>query len=684
MKSAIKLEINEPSAMDGNRSFLAGMLIAVALVTALFYGVVGEDKFLLISPMVLLGYVCLSAWMVRAAFSKHPASISPPGFYLLLLFVAYGAAISMISAIPYEAKLRMLLVGLFVGAYYVWGNSLALFRRSRAVLGWLMLFALLACFYGLVNHFKNPEQVLWAERYFVYTGRLASTYICPNHFAHLLQMLLPFSLALIFIPRAGLLLRILAAYCIAVYLPTLYFTESRAGMLGALAALGVTICLFALRRSKKLFSLLVILVPLCSILLLFGAWNTSEMFKRRMTPVVEFLSEFKEEGFANAKITDFRPLTWLDSIEMIREKPMTGFGPGSYGYTFPEYRKQFTGHRIVTGHPHNEYLEVASEYGLIGFGLLAVAWGYGLIRLLVFSLKTQNQHHAFMAMAFLGTAAGSLLHSFFDFQLHVFQNALVFSLLAGIAAGPICGRRQEALLKNGHVGFRGKLLHPAGKVAMAALAVAGLLLSLQLFSSAFIRAAAMRLAEEKNPEVAMRCYQQAVKIDPSNWRAYKGMGAICFKERYYTLDRDEKYRLARIEKEFLATGYLHNPMDASLVFDYGMATVFLGDKDAGIALLEQAARLRPFNDMYWLRLGIEQRKAERYNEAMGSFRYALSLKNSPMARKNIEWLEQRNLAKPTLKAGPVVTPKPVAIDTSESPPQRKDSLNELLNLMDAQ
>ena len=129
---------------------------------------------------------------------------------------------------------------------------------------------------------------------------------------------------------------------------------------------------------------------------------------------------------------------------MVKEKPVAGFGPGSYRYTFPEHRNRYKGARVVTGHPHNEYLEVMSEYGLVGFGLLAVAWGYGLIRLLVFALKTPNSHHAFMAIAFMGTAAGTLLHSFFDFQMHVFQNTLIFALLAAIAAGPLCGRRQES------------------------------------------------------------------------------------------------------------------------------------------------------------------------------------------------------------------------------------------------
>ncbi|RKX42871.1 MAG: hypothetical protein DRP64_09090 [Verrucomicrobia bacterium] len=673
-----RLDMAEPLNVTGNRFPLAGILVLIALVAALFYGVVGEDKFLLISPLAILGYVCLAAWMLGAAFSKRSASVAPPGFFLFLLFIAYGVAVGVVSIIPYEAKLRMLLIGLFVGAYYLWGNSFALFRRSRTVLGWVMLFALLGCFYGLVNFFKQPEMVLWVERYAPYAGRLCSTYICPNHFAHLLQMLLPFCLAFLVIPRAGMPLRILSFYCIAVYLPTIYFTESRAGMLGSIAALGVTACLLALRRSRKLFLLLMVVVPLFSTILLAGAWNYSEMFKRRMTPVVDFLADAKAEGFANTNTRDFRPLTWLDSIDMVKAKPMTGFGPASYRYAFPEHRNRCTVNRMVTGHPHNEYLEIAAEYGLVGFGLFALAWCYGLIRLLVFSLKTPNQHHAFMAMAFLGTAAGTMLHSFFDFQMHIFQNALVFSLLAAIAAGPICGRRQEALSKLDHAGFRGQLMR-LPKVALAFLAVAGLLLVLQGFSSAFIRAAADRMAAGRKPEMAKHYYRQAIKIDPSNWRACKGIGAVYFNERYHSLDRDEKRELAQIEKDFFATGYLHNPQDAGLVFDLGMVTVFLGDTEAGIELLEEAARLRPFNDIAWWKLGIEQRKAERYEEALESFEYARSLKNSPVVQKNIQWLERRADAKPI----PEAVPDPGTAGTKERPPQKKALLDDLHTLMDA-
>ena len=677
-----RLEIKEPVNMSGDRSPLSGILVLIALVATLFYGVVGADKFLLLTPLVIIGYATLSLWLARAAFSRNAIAVAPPSFFLFLLFLAYGVSISIGASIPYEAKLRVLLLGLFIGAYYLWGNALALFRQSRNILGGVILFALMGSLYGLVNFFKQPEMVLWVERYAPYVGRLASTYICPNHFAHLLQMLLPFCLVFMLIPKSGLFLRILSGYSFLMFLPALFLTESRAGWLGSITAVGVTLCLLAFRTSKKLFFLLVLLVPLCATLLLFGGWRYSETFQRRMEPVVTFL-EGQAEGGVGSESRDFRPQTWMDTLDMIKEKPATGYGPASYRYEFPEYRKRCEAVRIVTGHPHNEYLEIAAEYGLVGFGLFALAWCYGLIRVLRFSLKTPNQHHAFMAMAFLGTAAGTMLHSFFDFEMHVFQNALVFSLLAAIAVGPICGRRQETILKQNAGGWR-KALNRSGRIVLLALAVIGLLFSTQAFSSAFIRAMGDRANEAGNPEQAKFYYQKAIQVDSSNWRAFKGIGDVYFKERYYTLDRVEKDELAQTELVFFAAAYAQNPKDASLVFSYGMATLFLGDTEAGIELLKKSARLRPFNDAYWWQLGIAQRKAGRYEAALDSFNYARSLANSPVTRKNIQWLERQLNPPPEPDALEVEKSKAPTIPVAkEVAPKKKASLDDLHHLLES-
>lgn len=681
MHSRNQREMNELPQESVFKAFMVWVLLAIPLIAALFYGVAGADKFTLLSPLAVAGYACLSLWLVLEAISRQSVFVAPVAFYLLLAFVAFGAIVGLSAEIPYEAKVRVLVVGLVVGSYLVWSSSFSEFRNSRMVLGVVLLFALMLSFYGLIGHFKSPEMVLWAERYtdhYIKHGedgtRLASTYICPNHFAHLLQMLLPFCLVLVLIPRAGLFLRILSGYCFVMFWPAMYFTQSRAGMLGSILALGITVLLLSLRKSKKLFLILLVAVPFASSVLVVGAWHSSEMVRTRLLPVVEFLSEVKSEGFANTSTTDFRPLTWLDTVDMIKERPLTGFGPGSYWYAYPEHRVRYKGARVVSGHPHNEFLEVASEYGLVGFGLLAVAWVYGCVRLLVFSLKTSNDHHAFLSMAFLGTVAGTLFHSFFDFQMHVFPNALIFALLAGIAAGPLCRRKRERLMKDANAfGFARR----AVLGGLALVAMAGLVLSTQAFGSAFMRAVGDRAAGLKKNDRAIHCYQRAVTIDSENWRAYKGLGKLYGTERYYSLDMKEKRELAKQERSFYEKAFEYNPKDAELLMDLGKATIFLGEVDAGIERLKQATQMRRFNDIVWWNLGVAQRKAGRYEEALETFRYAATVKNSPSMRKNIQWLEKQLRGEVSAKNAEPSHPTPGVMHKSE-----EVSLDALHQLMD--
>ena len=515
-----------------------------------------------------------------------------------------------------------------------------------------------------------------------------------------MQMLMPFGVALLFIRESGMFLRMFCGYSLASFLPPLFLTESRAGWLGAIAGVGVTVCLMALRRSKKLFLLIVILVPLFSALLLFSAWRFSETFQRRMTPVVTFLQGQSEEGIG-AESKDFRPQTWMDTIDMIKEAPLIGFGPGNYRYTFPEHRNRFKGARVVTGHPHNEYLELIADYGLIGFGLFALAWCYGLIRILIASVKTEETRHAFIGFAFLGTAAGTMVHSFFDFEMHVFPNALVFAFLAAITVGPLFyvrkkSRRTRPKRLTEEQGDRPPESSKKGlsaslsplwlkKSAAWLLAVGYLLMTLvclQTMSSSFLRAIADRRADEQGTQLALgdeRCvglYVAASRIDSSNWRAYKGMANLIFNQRYFSLDMSEKAALAAEECEWYAKAYQHNQKDPEICMAYGKCLIFLGRTEGrarsanvplpdnrtadaspaiqspdsehsasgdkifhGLNLLREACIYRPFNDMCWWNLGVELRKLGRYDEALRSFEKAQSIRRTQSTKANISWVK---------------------------------------------
>jgi tetratricopeptide (TPR) repeat protein len=322
---------------------------------------------------------------------------------------------------------------------------------------------------------------------------------------------------------------------------------------------------------------------------------------------------------------------------VIKEKPLFGYGPATYRDIFPQYRKGVRSARLLAIHPHNEYLEMGMEYGLIGLGLFALAWAWGLLRLFLFALKTPNSHHAFMAMAFLGTAAGTLVHSMFDFQMHIFPNAWLFALLAALAAGPFCGRKQEQLAS----GSRPPILRNILRIFLLLLTLTATAFAVKVGGSAYFRARASRLVFYRQPEAAEPLFNRAIKWDKRNWAAYKEMGLLYAKKRYYSLNPMEKQQFGWIERGYLSAFYQQNPYDAQGVAAYGQILIFLGDEAEGLKMLRRATHLRPFNDLYWWRLGVALRKAGDYQAALDVFEQARKIRNTPSIRANIRFLQRQ-------------------------------------------
>ena len=628
------------------------LLLLLSIASFLFFGVVGEDKTWLLGPAwVLNHFLVLGWWVGKARQLSMGEKHSGAGVYLTwdaigwLLFLVFGIALIPFSTVPFESKLELLFVIGVFGAFLVWRNELTSFKEGRLYMALLFGVVLLCALYGLVIHFKAPEQILWTERYTdAYEGRLRSTYICPNHFAHLLQMMMPFFVVWLFIKQVGVTLKGLALYSFIAFLPPLFLTESRAGWLGTLASLGVLGLLFAWRKSKKLFFIMLLIIPLLGSSLLVAGYMYSETFQRRMEPVLTFLEGQVEEG-VGSEPRDFRPKTWMDTLEMIGDEPLWGHGPGAYRYTYPEYRNRFRGQRIVTGHPHNEYLELAADYGWVGFSLFGLAWLGMLFRCLRLAFRSKEVRHSFVGMAAFSMGMGTMVHSFFDFQMHIYPNAMVFAFMLAASIAPM--ERQQKC-RGWHI------KRPWMVWMVAVICLLSFAWCVQVMTSAYLRAEADRqfVSAKSTNDKTLQLLDQAISVDTSNWRAYRTRGATLYDLRYYDLQIPAKIAIAKREMAAYILAYESNPKDPEICAGLGKVYLFLcyhekeiavakNYKIEGIKYLREACSLRKFNDLYWWALGSELRNLGENEEALEVFEKAAKIKNSSSIRANIKWLKER-------------------------------------------
>ena len=129
---------------------------------------------------------------------------------------------------------------------------------------------------------------------------------------------------------------------------------------------------------KQKALIVLVLLGLLSVILI-GAYKFSHPFKVRIDEGVEVvLNKGKRPG----KIKDIRYVFVQESISYIKEKPILGYGTGSFGTIFNrDVKSEYKFHTHTT--PHNNYLYVWFELGIVGLILLLSIFYFQIRELIV-------------------------------------------------------------------------------------------------------------------------------------------------------------------------------------------------------------------------------------------------------------------------------------------------------------
>jgi O-antigen ligase len=119
-----------------------------------------------------------------------------------------------------------------------------------------------------------------------------------------------------------------------------------------------------------------------------------------------------------------------DTLRMFWQRPLLGWGLGTFTTVYPQFRSFYT--NLFINAAHNDYLQALAETGIVGF--VAILWFVAVVyREGLRNVDSWSRNWSRMlGLAALIGCTGILVHSAFDFNLQIPANACVFYFLCAV------------------------------------------------------------------------------------------------------------------------------------------------------------------------------------------------------------------------------------------------------------
>lgn len=409
---------------------IVGIFILILLYGPLAIGAARPIDFAFIQVLVA---IALILWSLRFWLNPNHRLLWHPVCWTILAFIILAFFRYREADLEYIARGEFIRILVYAAVFFLTINNLHKQETTQWIAFVLLALATITSLFALYQFFTHAPNIWNFRRPDQYLERGSGTYICPNHFAGFLAMVLPLGIAFLFAGRYGYTFKVFLGYACLVILAGIAATLSRGGWLATGTSLALMFAFLLQKRQSR--------IPALATLLLLGiaffvAYQQSDKLQERLQKM--------DEGGSSAFV-GARPAIWKSAWQMWQDHFWWGVGPAHFDYHFPKYRPASIQAR--PGWVHNDYLNALVDWGIIGasivgIGSMLIIGGLFQTRRYVDKASRdigsiRNSNRSAFVLGTLGSGCALALHSFFDFNLHIPANAILAATLLALAASHI-------------------------------------------------------------------------------------------------------------------------------------------------------------------------------------------------------------------------------------------------------
>lgn len=355
---------------------------------------------------------------------KHPVTI------LILLDFFWMVITSIMSSMPLVSFKRTLIKLLYISIYYFY--SISVFKKIENISKLFVLY-ILGLIYPIISSFVFHNK---------YNFSIGAAYkmTLPFYNDHTiygacLAFLLPF--IVLFIIENKKTAKFFWILIITVFIVATFLSYSRASWLSLVF---IFLLYLAIHFKIKMQFIIIVLVSIS--LAGYFSYNTiktkfqnnKSVSNKDVGQHLESMGNIKSDA-SNAE----RLNRWYCAWQMFLDKPLFGFGPGTYQFNYGPYQIKELVTRISTykgdkGNAHSDYLGYLCETGLIGL-LIYLSLIYSTMKLGLKNIYNKDNQYKNLSMVLLLSLTTFFIHGFFNSFIDIDKTMmLVLCAMAGLVA----------------------------------------------------------------------------------------------------------------------------------------------------------------------------------------------------------------------------------------------------------